>query len=71
MALVSLLLSEGLTKLIPGAEVNANPNQPADPQIQQKYNHAAIQVSANLKSACHSALMPYSSHKAASAAAAG
>ena len=44
VALVSLLLSEGLTKAIPGAEVNANPNQPADAQIQQNYNHAAIQV---------------------------
>lgn len=45
VALVSLLLNEGLTKVIPGAEVNANPNQPANPQVQQKYNHAAIQVS--------------------------
>ncbi|KAL3141752.1 hypothetical protein ABBQ32_004432 [Trebouxia sp. C0010 RCD-2024] len=45
VALVSLLLSEGLTKAIPSAEVNANPNQPADPQVQQSYNHAAIQVS--------------------------
>lgn len=45
VALVSLLLSEGLTKVIPGAELNVNPNQPADPQMQQKYNHAAIQVS--------------------------
>ncbi|KAL0048646.1 hypothetical protein WJX82_007650 [Trebouxia sp. C0006] len=45
VALVSLLLSEGLTKVIPGAEVNANPNRPADPAVQKQYNHAAIQVS--------------------------
>lgn len=44
VALVSLLLSEGLTKAIPGAEVNANPNRPSDPQVQLQYNHAAIQV---------------------------
>ncbi len=44
VALVSLLLSEGLTKVIPGAEVNANPNRPADPAVQKRYNHAAIQV---------------------------
>lgn len=44
VALVSLLLSEGLTKVIPGAEVNANPNRPADPAVQKQYNHAAIQV---------------------------
>ncbi|DBA76202.1 TPA: hypothetical protein ACH3X1_009930 [Trebouxia sp. C0004] len=45
VALVSLLLSEGLTKVIPGAEVNTNPNRPADPAVQKQYNHAAIQVS--------------------------
>lgn len=44
VALVSLLLSEGLTKVIPGAEVNTNPNRPADPAVQKQYNHAAIQV---------------------------
>ena len=44
VALVSLLLNEGLTKVIPGAEANSNPNRPADPAVQQQYNHAAIQV---------------------------
>ncbi len=48
VALVSLLLSEGLTKVIPGAEINTNPNRPADPAVQKQYNHAAIQV-------CHDA----------------
>lgn len=44
VALVSLLLNDGLTKAIPGAELNANPNRPAEPQVQLQYNHAAIQV---------------------------
>ena len=44
VALVSLLLSNGLTKVIPAAEVNTNPNHPADPLVQMQYNHAAIQV---------------------------
>ena len=44
VALVSLLLSDGLTKLLPAAEVNTNPNHPADPATQLLYNHAAIQV---------------------------
>ena len=44
MALVSLLLNDGLTKVIPAAEVNTNPNHPTDPVVQMQYNHAAIQV---------------------------
>ena len=44
VALVSLLLNNGLTKVIPAAEVNTNPNHPADPAVQMEYNHAAIQV---------------------------
>ena len=44
VALVSLLLSDGLTELLPAAEVNTNPNHPADPATQLLYNHAAIQV---------------------------
>ena len=56
VALVSLLLSEGLTKVIPGAEVNANPNRPADPAVQKQYNHAAIQVSHHASSCIDSQL---------------
>ena len=44
VALVSLLLSNGLTKVIPAAEVNTNPNHPTDPLVQMQYNQAAIQV---------------------------
>lgn len=44
VALVSLLLSNGLTKVIPAAEVNTNPNHPANPHVQMQYNHAAVQV---------------------------
>ena len=44
MALVSLLLNDGLVRLLPGSEVNDNPNQPADPALQEAYNHAAIQA---------------------------
>lgn len=46
VALVSLLLNDGLVKLLPGSDVNDNPNQPADPAMQEAYNHAAIQASA-------------------------
>lgn len=48
VALVSLLLSEGLSKAVPGAELNTNPNSPADPDVQAVYNRAAIQVGAGL-----------------------
>lgn len=44
VALVSLLLNNGLTKLMPAAEMNTNPNHPSDPAVQMQYNHAAIQV---------------------------
>ena len=44
VALVSLLLNNGLTKIIPAAEINTNPNHPVDPAVQIQYNHAAIQV---------------------------
>lgn len=44
VALVSLLLNDGLVKAIPGSDINENPNQPVDAHLQQIYNHAAIQV---------------------------
>lgn len=44
VALVSLLLSDGLVQAIPGSDVNTNPNQPANPRLQAEYNRAAIQV---------------------------
>eukprot|EP00891_Asterochloris_glomerata_P000306 jgi/Astpho2/306/fgenesh1_pg.00010_%23_63_t len=45
VALLCLLLSDGLVPLIPGSEENFNPNRPANPGAQQAYNRAAIQVS--------------------------
>jgi hypothetical protein len=44
VALVSLLLNDGLVKAIPGCDINENPNQPVDANLQQIYNHAAIQA---------------------------
>ena len=44
VALVSLLLNDGLVKAIPGCDINENPNQPVDAHLQQIYNRAAIQV---------------------------
>lgn len=44
VALVSLLLNDGLTKAIPGSDINDNPNQPKDPALQAAFNHAAIQA---------------------------
>lgn len=44
VALVSLLLNDGLVKAIPGSDINENPNRPVDPDMQQVYNRAAIQV---------------------------
>lgn len=44
VALISLLLSDSLGKIVPGAEENSNPNNPANPSAQQAYNKAAIQV---------------------------
>lgn len=60
MALVSLLLNDGLVKAVPGSEINDNPNQPADPALQMAYNHAAIQVTlpASLLSYFCSSLCP-------------
>ena len=43
VALVSLLLNDGLTKAIPGSDVNSNPNLPDDPELQDKFNRAAVQ----------------------------
>jgi len=45
VALISLLLGDSLSKLVPGSESNPNPNQPGDPAAQQAYNRAAIQIS--------------------------
>ena len=44
VALLCLLLSDGLVPLIPGSEENFNPNRPANPGAQEAYNKAAIQV---------------------------
>ena len=44
VALLCLLLSDGLVPLIPGSEDNFNPNRPANPGAQEAYNRAAIQV---------------------------
>ena len=44
VALVSLLLNDGLSKAIPGSDVNENPNLPEDPELQAQYNRAAVQV---------------------------
>ena len=45
VALVSLILGDGLAKAIPGSDINDNPNQPADPALQDIYNRAAVQAS--------------------------
>ncbi|KAK9834618.1 hypothetical protein WJX74_005849 [Apatococcus lobatus] len=44
-AITSLILSNGLVDLIPGAEDNEDPNMPYDPGAQYAYNSVAIQVS--------------------------
>ena len=44
MAIISLLLSNGLSDLVPGSEANVEPNDPANPAAQHEYNIAAIQV---------------------------
>ena len=44
VALVSLLLSDSLGEMVAGSVENTNPNRPANPEAQQAYNEAAIQV---------------------------
>lgn len=44
VAITSLILSNGLVDLIPGAEDNDDPNMPYNPEAQYSYNSAAIQV---------------------------
>lgn len=44
VALVSLLLNTGLIKAVPGSDINENPNLPEDPELQERYNRAAVQV---------------------------
>ena len=44
MAIISLLLSNGLTGLVPGSTANVEPNDPANPAAQHEYNLAAVQV---------------------------
>ena len=44
VALVSLLLNDGLSKAIPGSDINENPNLPENPELQAQYNRAAVQV---------------------------
>ena len=43
VAVTSLLLGSGLKNLI-SSDVQADPNNPADPAAQMEYNMAAIQV---------------------------
>ena len=49
VALVSLLLSDSLGRIVPGADDNENPNRPSNPKAQQAYNEAAVQVAATTK----------------------
>jgi hypothetical protein len=44
VAIISLLLSNGLSDLVPGSEANLEPNDPANPAAQHEYNIAAVQV---------------------------
>lgn len=44
MAIVSLLLLNGLCLIVPGADGNIDPNNPEDPAAQAQYNYAAIQA---------------------------
>ena len=44
VALVSLLLNTGLSKAVPGSDINENPNLPDDPELQERFNRAAVQV---------------------------
>ena len=44
VALVSLLLNTGLIKAVPGSDINENPNLPEDPELQDRFNRAAVQV---------------------------
>jgi sulfate transporter 4 len=45
VAVTSVLLGNGLDKIFPDARaVNADPNNPGDPDLQETYNHAAVQV---------------------------
>ena len=44
VALVSLLLNTGLIKAVPGSDINENPNLPEDPELQERFNRAAVQV---------------------------
>ena len=43
VAVTSILLGNGLEGFM---STNEDPNNPADPEAQQNYNHAAIQVGA-------------------------
>lgn len=43
VAVTSTLLGNGLSDFIGS---NENPNDPADPELQEQYNHAAVQVGA-------------------------
>ena len=43
VAVTSTLLGNGLSDMF-GGNVNTNPNQPTDPDLQNTYNHAAVQV---------------------------
>ena len=34
----------GLIKAVPGSDINENPNLPEDPELQDRFNRAAVQV---------------------------
>ena len=53
VALVSLLLNTGLIKAVPGSDINENPNLPEDPELQERYNRAAVQASPHCSHALH------------------
>lgn len=44
VVITSLLLMNGVSSLVPAADVNLDPNHPVDPLAQAAYNTAAIQV---------------------------
>ena len=58
VALVSPLLNDGLTKAIPGSDINENPNLPEDPELQAQFNRAAVQVRPTASSLPLSAVAP-------------
>ena len=44
VAITSLMLMNGVSNLVPAADVNIDPNNPVNPAAQHDYNTVAIQV---------------------------